>query len=65
MADLKKKTPLYKVGDKVRTVTGLVGLVSEVHGTFSPTGHTHYRVYVPMDAEPLWVEVREDEVEKV
>jgi hypothetical protein len=55
----------FQAGDKVRIPFGarLVGTVSEVH--ISPTtGRAHYRVRVPMDPEPLWFEVWEDEIER-
>lgn len=64
MPDLGKGAQ-FKVGDKVRIPFGTrpVGTVSEVH--ISPTtGHARYRVRVPMDPEPLWLEVLEDEIEK-
>ncbi len=64
MPDLGKGAQ-FKVGDKVGVPVGtrLVGTVTEVH--VSPTsGRVHYRVRVPMDPEPLWFEVWEDEIEK-
>ena len=65
MPDLKKQ-PRFKVGDQVRLTFGtrLVGTVMEARGTYLPSGHILYRVYVPMEPEPLVLEVREDEVEK-
>jgi hypothetical protein len=61
-----EKGAQFKVGDKVRIPFGTrpVGTVTEV--TVSPTqaGRVLYRVRVPMDPEPLWMEVREDEIEK-
>lgn len=61
------KRPRYEVGDKVRLKFGtpFVGTITEARGTYSPTGHVRYRVHVQMDPEPLWLELREDEVEKV
>ena len=61
-----EKDALFKVGDKVRLKGGppLVGTVTEVRGTNPRAAHILYRVRVPMDPEPLWLEVREDEVEK-
>jgi hypothetical protein len=66
MAELVKY-PRYKIGDKVRVKFGSrsVGLVSEARGTYSPTGHVLYTVYVPMDPEPLMMLLREEEIEKV
>ncbi len=56
----------FQVGDEVRIPFGTcpVGTVTEV--TVSPTqvGRVLYRVRVPMDPEPLWMELREDEVER-
>jgi hypothetical protein len=66
MPDLDKSAQ-YKIGDKVRVKggIGLVGMVSEVRRVYSPAGGHHlYRVRVPMDPEPLWLEVREEEIEK-
>jgi hypothetical protein len=67
MPEVKRKPALYAIGDRLRLKQGqpLVGTVSEVRHTHSPEGHNFYRVRVPMDPEPLWLEVREDEVEKV
>ena len=58
--------PRYKIGDKVRLVGGvqLVGTVTEATGSYRPDGHALYRVRVPMEEEPLWLLVREDEIEK-
>jgi hypothetical protein len=39
-----------------------VGTVTEARGTYSPNGHVLYRVRVPMDPEPLFLLVREEEV---
>jgi hypothetical protein len=57
-----KTQPRYKIGDKVRLTFGtrLVGTVMEVRGI----RRIFYRLYVPMDPEPLIFEVREDEIEK-
>jgi len=56
----------YKVGDKVQLKYGtrLVGTVTEVQGTHSPSGRILYRVRVPMSPEPLMLAAREDELEK-
>jgi hypothetical protein len=61
MSDIKTQ-PRYKIGDKVRLTGGtpLVGTVMEVQGI----RRILYRIYVPMDPEPLKFEVREDEIEK-
>ena len=66
MPDLVKR-PQFKVGDQVRLKFGarLVGTVTEARGTYSPNGHAFYRVHVPVDPEPLWLELREDEIERV
>ena len=65
MPDLDKRAQ-YKIGDKVRLKggDGLVGMVSEVHFARVPGARILYRVRVPMDPEPLWLEVREEEIEK-
>jgi hypothetical protein len=54
--------PRYKIGDKVRLTGGtrLVGTVMDVQGI----RRILYRIYVPMDPEPLVFSVREDEIEK-
>ena len=59
--------PRYKIGDKVRLVFGerLVGTVTEARGSYHPDGHAFNRVRMPMEAEPLWMNLREDEIEKV
>jgi hypothetical protein len=56
----------FQVGDKVRISFGarLVGTVTEVRVSPTQAGLVFYRVRVPMDPEPLWMEVREDEIEK-
>jgi hypothetical protein len=61
-----EKGAKFKVGDKVRMPYGafLVGTVSEVRVSPTQAGLVFYRVRVPMDPEPLWMEVREDEIEK-
>jgi hypothetical protein len=61
------KHPRYKIGEKVRVKfgAGFVGTVAEARGTYSPDGNVLYRVYVPMDPEPLWLLLREDAVEPV
>jgi hypothetical protein len=59
------KLPRYKVGDQLQLkLRGprWVGTVTEARGTFSPDGHVLYRVRVPMDPEPLFLLVREEEV---
>jgi hypothetical protein len=55
----------YKVGEKVRLRfwTHLAGTVMEVHGKPPPGGGLLYRIYIPMDPEPLIVEAREEEIE--
>jgi hypothetical protein len=66
MSDVKAPS-LFQVGDKVRMKFGsppLVGLVAEVTGARSRTGLILYSVRVPMDPEPLWLVVQEDEMEK-
>ena len=61
------KHPRYKVLDKVRVKHGsrFVGTVTEATGTYRANGHVLYRVYVPMDPEPLLLLVTEEEIEKV
>jgi hypothetical protein len=63
----KNTVALYKIGDQVRLRFGsrLIGTVSEVDEPVSPEGHVKYRIRIPMDPEPLWVPVRQDDVEKV
>jgi hypothetical protein len=67
MPEIEKQVALYKVGDKVRMKYGsrLEGLVSEVRVAYYRGGHNLYRVRVPMTEEVLWLELREDEMEKV
>ncbi len=64
MADLPTP-PRYKIGDRVRLVFGarLVGTVTEVTPALAPHAHTLYRVRIPMDPEPLWWPLRENEIE--
>ena len=66
MPELAKR-PRYQVGDKVQLKDGTrwIGTVTEARGTYSPKGHATYRVRVPLSPEPLFFEVREDEIEKV
>jgi hypothetical protein len=56
----------YKVGDKVRWKYGtrLVGVVMEVFVYPNDKGHVRYTVRVPMEAEPIIMILREDEIEK-
>jgi hypothetical protein len=59
------KQPRYKVGDRLQLKSRgprWVGTVTEARGTYSPTGHVLYHVRVPMDPEPLFLLVREEEV---
>jgi hypothetical protein len=60
------KRPRFHVGDKVRFHYGkpLVGTVTEARGTYNPNGHHLYRVYVPMEPEPLRLLLREDVLEE-
>ena len=64
MNDLKTP-PRFKVGDEIRLIGGapLVGRVMELRGYLSADGSMLYRLYVPMEPEPLMLEVREDEIE--
>jgi len=64
MAELVKH-PRYKVGDKLQLKwrgPRWVGTVTEARGTYSPNGHVLYHMRVPMDPEPLFLLVREEEV---
>jgi hypothetical protein len=59
------KHPRYKVGDQLQLKSRgprWVGTVTEARGTYSPSGHVLYRVRVPMDPEPVFLLVREEEV---
>ena len=59
------KRPRYKVGDLLQLNwrgPRWVGTVTEARGTYSPAGHVLYHVRVPMDPEPLFLLVREDEI---
>jgi hypothetical protein len=66
MPELAKR-PRYQVGDKLQLKDGprWIGTVTDAYGTFSPTGNILYRVRVPLDPEPLYMVLTEDEVEKV
>jgi hypothetical protein len=66
MPELAKR-PRYQVLDKVQVKHGsrLIGTVMEARGTYNPDGHCLYRVYVPMEPEPLLLLVTEEEIEKV
>lgn len=58
------KHPRYKVGDLLQLRSRgprWVGTVTEARGSYSPTGHVLYHVRVPMDPEPLFLLVREEE----
>lgn len=61
------KIPSYQIGDKVQMKfpTRFVGTIVEARGTYSPNGHVLYRVHIPMDPEPLFLELREEEIEKI
>src|SRR5437867_1846244 len=64
MLELAKR-PRYKVGDRLQLRSRgprWVGAVTEARGTYSPSGDVLYRVRVPMDPEPLFLLVREEEV---
>jgi hypothetical protein len=59
------KHPRFKVGDQLQLKSRgprWVGTVTEARGTYSPNGHVLYHVRVPMDPEPLFLLVREEEV---
>jgi hypothetical protein len=66
MAELVKR-PRFQVLDKVRLKHGsqFVGTIAEARGTYNPDGNVLYRVHVPMDPEPLYLLVREEDIEKV
>ena len=67
MPELAKR-PRFRIGDKIRfhfAGKSLVGMISEARGTYNPAGHVHYTVHVPMDPEPLWLPIREGQVEEV
>jgi hypothetical protein len=61
------KVPRFKVGDKVQLKHGsrLIGIISEADGSYTPEAHVLYRVRVPMEPEPLWIVVRESEIDKI
>ena len=61
------KRPLYKVGDQVRIKlpSRWVGTITEARGSFHERGNVLYHVHIQLDPEPLWMELREDELEKV
>jgi hypothetical protein len=61
-----KTVAICKIGDKVRLRYGarLIGTVTEVREPVTPDGHVRYRIRIPMDPEPLWAPVREEEIEK-
>jgi hypothetical protein len=64
MPELAKR-PLYKMGDRLQLKARgprWVGTVTEARGTYSPNGHVLYTLRVPMDPEPLFLLVREEEV---
>lgn len=68
MPELEKPgPPKFKIGDKVRAKfePSLPGLVAEIRRAVSPGRQHVYRVRVPMDPEPLWLEFRENDIEKV
>jgi hypothetical protein len=67
MADSEKHFPQFKIADEVRVKipTRLVGLVSEVTWTSAGSGEILYRVRIPMDPDPLWMLLRESEIEAV
>jgi len=59
------KHPRFKVGDQLQLKSRgprWVGTVTEARGTYSANGHVLYHVRVPMDPEPLFLLVREEEV---
>jgi len=59
------KHPRYKVGDRLQLKSRgprWVGTVTEARGTYSPNGHVLYHVRVPMDPEPLFLLLREEDV---
>jgi hypothetical protein len=58
---------IYKIGDKVqlRFAGRLIGAVTEVREPMAPSEQVRYSIRIPMDPEPLWLEVRQDEVDKV
>ncbi len=59
------KRPRYKVGDQLQLNSRgprWIGTVTEARGTYSPSGHVLYRVRVPMDPEPVFLLVREEEL---
>ena len=59
------KRPRYKVGDQLQPTSrgpSWVGTVTDARGTYSSTGHVLYNLRVPMDPEPVFLLLREEEV---
>ena len=59
------KRPRYKIGDQLQIRyrgPRWVGAVTEARGTYSPDGHVSYRIRVPMDPEPLFLPVDEEDL---
>ena len=65
MPDIKTK-PRHQVADKQRLLNfpDLAGAVTEIRRSSAPDVRFVYRIRVPMDPEPLMVEIREDEFER-
>jgi hypothetical protein len=64
MAELLKH-PRYRIGDQLQPRfrgPRWVGTVTDARGSYSPTGHVLYNVRVPLDPEPVYLLLREEEV---
>jgi hypothetical protein len=66
MAKLKPG-PLLKVGDRVKILrsSGLRGRIVELRGPLGPGGVQVYRVRVRRKPKPVYIELREDQLEAI
>ncbi len=63
----QKLTPLLKLGDRVRILRsrGLRGRIVELWGPLGPGGVQVYRVRVRRKPKPVYIDVREDQLEPI
>ncbi len=58
---------LFKAGDRVKILhsNGITGRVVELRGPLGPKGAQIYRLFLWKNPKPVYVEVREDQLEAI
>ena len=64
MSEKNISPPLFKIGDRVKVLhaSGMRARIVELRGPLAPGGMQVYRIRVPRDPKPAYIEVREDQL---